>query len=119
FFQAAIAAEHALAIDPEATNWSRIARLYGTLMRIAPSPVIELNRLVAVALAEGPEAAYPSLAALAEPLHDYALFHATRGDWLRRMDRPQEAISAYARALELERNEPVRASLERNIAELR
>jgi RNA polymerase sigma-70 factor (ECF subfamily) len=119
FFQAAIAAEHALAIEPEATNWSRIARLYGTLMRITPSPVIELNRLVAVSMAEGPHVAYPSLAALAGPLEDYALFHATRADLLRRMGRPQQALAAYTRALELERNEPLRASLERNIAMLR
>src|SRR5262249_1724311 len=64
FLQAAIAAEHALALEAEATNWPRIARMYRTLMRVAPSPVIELNRLVAVAMAEGPEAAYPGLAAL-------------------------------------------------------
>ena len=61
FIQAAIAAEHALAVDADATNWPRIARLYRSLMRIAPSPVVELNRLAAVAMAEGPEVAYAGL----------------------------------------------------------
>jgi len=119
FIQAAIAAEHALALDAEATNWARVARLYRTLMRIAPSPVIELNRLVAVAMAEGPERAYAGLAPLAEPLEQYGYFHATRGELLRRLDRREEAIDAYERALELERNEVRRASLERAIADLR
>jgi RNA polymerase sigma-70 factor, ECF subfamily len=119
FIQAAIAAEHALALDPEATNWARVARLYRTLMRIAPSPVIELNRLVAVAMAEGPDVAYAGLAPLAEPLDQYGYFHATRGELLRRLDRREEAIDAYERALELERNEVRRASLHRAIADLR
>jgi RNA polymerase sigma-70 factor (ECF subfamily) len=119
FIQAAIAAEHALALEAEATNWARVARLYRTLMRIAPSPVIELNRLVAVAMAEGPELAYAGLAPLAEPLEQYGYFHATRGELLRRLDRREEAIDAYERALELEHNEVRRASLQRAIAELR
>jgi RNA polymerase sigma-70 factor (ECF subfamily) len=70
-------------------------------------------------MAEGPEAAYPSLAALAQPLEHYALFHATRGDLLRRMGRRREAMAAYTRAVELQRNEPLRASLNRRIAALR
>jgi len=119
FIQAAIAAEHALAVDADGTNWARVARLYRTLMRIAPSPVIELNRLVAVAMAEGPELAYAGLAPLAEPLEQYAYFHATRGELLRRLGRPEEAIDAYGRALELEHNEVRRASFQRAIAELR
>jgi RNA polymerase sigma-70 factor (ECF subfamily) len=118
FIQAAIAAEHALAVEADATNWARIARLYRTLMRIAPSPVIELNRLVAVSMAEGPEIAYAGLAPLAEPLEQYSYFHATRGDLLRRLGRPVEAIHAYGRAIELEHNEARRASLERAVAEL-
>jgi RNA polymerase sigma-70 factor (ECF subfamily) len=118
FIQAAIAAEHALALEAEATNWARVARLYRTLMRIAPSPVIELNRLVAVAMAEGPELAYAGLAPLAEPLEQYGYFHATRGELLRRLDRREEAIDAYERALELEHNEVRRASLQRAIADL-
>jgi RNA polymerase sigma-70 factor (ECF subfamily) len=118
FLEAAIAAEHVLASDATATNWPRIARLYGTLMRIAPSPVIELNRLVAVSMADGPEAAYAGLAALAEPLDDYVYFHATRGELLRVLGRPDEAIDAYSRALELEHNKAQRAFLRRNIAAL-
>jgi RNA polymerase sigma-70 factor, ECF subfamily len=119
FIQAAIAAEHALAVDADATNWARIARLYRTLMRIAPSPVIELNRLVAVSMAEGPELAYAGLTPLAEPLDQYAYFHATRGELLRRLGRGAEAIDAYERAIELELNDVRRASLHRAIAELR
>ncbi len=119
FIQAAIAAEHALAVDADATNWPRIARLYGTLMRIAPSPVVELNRLVAVSMAEGPAAAYAGLAELAEPLAGYSYFHATRGELLRRLGRREDAIDAYARAHELERNDVQRAWLQRNIASLR
>jgi RNA polymerase sigma-70 factor, ECF subfamily len=119
FIQAAIAAEHVLAVHADATNWARIARLYRTLMRIAPSPVIELNRLVAVAMAEGPELAYAGLAPLAEPLDQYAYFHATRGELLRRLGRRAEAIDAYGRAIELEHNEVQRASLRRTVTELR
>jgi RNA polymerase sigma-70 factor, ECF subfamily len=119
FVQAAIAAEHALAVGAEATNWERIARLYRTLMRIAPSPVVELNRLVAVSMAEGPELAYAGLAPLAEPLDQYAYFHTTRGELLRRLGRQAEAIDAYGRAIELEHNEAQRASLQRTVAELR
>jgi RNA polymerase sigma-70 factor, ECF subfamily len=119
FIQAAIAAEHALAVSAEATNWSRIARLYGTLMRIAPSPVIELNRLVAVSMAEGPETALSGLASLAEPLDKYSYYHATCGEMLRRLGRRREALDAYGRAIELEQNGTQRAFLQRRIAELR
>jgi RNA polymerase sigma-70 factor (ECF subfamily) len=119
FIQAAIAAEHALAVDANATNWPRIVRLYGTLMRISPSPVVELNRLVAVSMAEGPEAAYAGLSELAEPLEHYSYFHATRGELLQRLGRHEDAIEAYARARELERNDVRRAWLERNITSLR
>jgi RNA polymerase sigma-70 factor, ECF subfamily len=119
FIQAAIAAEHALAVDADATNWARIARLYRTLMRIAPSPVVELNRLVAVSMAEGPDVAYAGLAPLGEPLGEYAYFHATRGDLLRRLGRGAEAIGAYERAIELEQNEVRRASMRRAVTDLR
>jgi RNA polymerase sigma-70 factor (ECF subfamily) len=87
-------------------------------MRVSPSPVIELNRLVAVALAVGPEHAYPGLAALAEPLEQYAYFHATRAEMLRRLGRQDEAVGAYKRAVELERNEAQRAFLQRTVDEL-
>ena len=119
FIQAAIAAEHALAVDATATNWPRIARLYGTLMRIAPSPVVELNRLVAVSMSESPEAAYAGLTQLAEPLEQYSYFHATRGDLLRRLGRCEDAIDAYVRAHDLERNDVQRAWLARKIVSLR
>ena len=119
FIQAAIAAEHALAVDAEGTNWARIVRLYGTLMRIAPSPVVELNRLAAVSMSDGPQAAYDGLGALAEPLARYPYFHATRGDLLRRLDRPEQALQAYAQAYELEGNEVQREWLARQMAELR
>ena len=119
FIQAAIAAEHALAVDADATNWPRIARLYRSLMRIAPSPVVELNRLAAVAMAEGPEVAYAGLTALAEPLGQYAYFHATRGELLRRLGRRDEAICAYTRAIEFEHNEAQRDFLRSTVAELR
>jgi RNA polymerase sigma-70 factor, ECF subfamily len=118
FIEAAIAAEHAMAVDADATNWDRIARLYRTLMRIAPSPVVELNRLVAVSMADGPELAYAGLAPLTEPLEQYSYFHATRGELLRRLGRRAEAIDAYGRAIELELNEVRRASLRRAIGEL-
>jgi RNA polymerase sigma-70 factor (ECF subfamily) len=119
FIQAAIAAEHALAVDADATNWARITRLYGTLMRIAPSPVVELNRLVAVSMSDGAQAAYDGLSALAEPLAGYAYFHATRAELLRRLGCVELAIDAFERAHELERNEVQRALLMRNISELR
>ena len=118
FIQAAIAAEHALAVDADATNWARVARLYGTLMRIAPSPVVELNRLVAVSMAQGPQVAYASLSSIAEPLEQYAYFHATRAELLRRLGRTEDAIAAYRRACELQDNEVQKASLRRAIAEL-
>jgi RNA polymerase sigma-70 factor (ECF subfamily) len=119
FLQAAIAAEHALAVDADATNWARIARLYGTLMRIAPSPVVELNRLVAVSMAQGPHVAYAGLSSIAEPLEQYAYFHATRAELLRRLGRTEDAIAAYRRACELQDNEVQKVSLQRAIAELR
>ena len=119
FIQAAIAAEHALAVDASDTNCPRIARLYRTLMRVAPSPVIELNRLAAVAMADGPEPAYAGLARLAEPLEQYAYFHATRGEILRRLGRGAEAIEAYERAIELEDNDARQAFLQRTVGELR
>lgn len=118
FLQAAIAAEHAIAIEPDATNWHRIARLYRTLMRVAPSPVVELNRLVAIAMGDGPEAAYPGLAELADPLDRYAYYHATCAELLRQLGRPREASQAYQRAIELEHNEAQRALLQRKLADL-
>jgi RNA polymerase sigma-70 factor, ECF subfamily len=94
--QAAIAALHS---DPE-TDWSEVALLYGRLLELAPSPVVELNRAVAVAMADGPR---EGLALVDEigGLEGYYLLHATRADLLRRLDRGSEAAAAYERALAL------------------
>ncbi len=116
--QAAIAAEHARAPSPEATDWPRIAHLYGLLARAAPGPVVELNRAVAVAMAEGEGQGLELMAALDEELGDYHLLHAARADLLRRLDRKAEAADSYARALELARQPAERAFLERRLAEV-
>jgi RNA polymerase sigma-70 factor (ECF subfamily) len=119
--QAAIAACHARSTDPATTPWSEIAALYGTLARVAPSPVVELNRAVAVALAEGPAAGLVIVEALAAggELAEYHLLHAARADLLRRLGRRTEAAAAYERALTLATNEPERAFLARRLGEVR
>jgi RNA polymerase sigma-70 factor (ECF subfamily) len=114
--QAAIAALHARARAPGETDWTQIALLYGELARLQPSPVVELNRAVAVAMAEGPAAGLELLDDL--PLEGYHLFHSARADLLRREGRVDEARAAYERARELVTNEPERAFLARRIAEL-
>jgi RNA polymerase sigma-70 factor (ECF subfamily) len=117
--QAAIAALHAQAPSSDATDWPQIAALYGVLARIAPSPVVELNRAVAVAMAEGPAVALPMVDALAGPLGESHLLHATRADLLARLGRSEDARESYARALALVRNEPERRLLEKKLASLR
>jgi RNA polymerase sigma-70 factor, ECF subfamily len=118
--QAAIAACHATATVPADTDWSRIARLYGRLAELLPSPVVELNRAVAVAMAEGPAAglvlvdALPASGALA----GYHLLPATRADLLRRLDRPAEAAAGYRDALELAATDAERRYLSRRLAEI-
>jgi len=109
--QAAIAACHATAARAGDTDWSRIAALYGVLGRVAPSPVIELNRAVAVGMADGPEAALPLVDALCEDkaLRDYGLLHAVRADLLERLGRLPEAGIEYRRAAELAGNARDRA----------
>ena len=114
--QAAIAALHAQAATPEDTDWRQIALLYGELARLQPSPVVELNRAVAVAMAEGPDAGLALLDGL--PLDRYHLFHSARADLLRRSGRPDEARVAYERARELATNPAERAFLERRLAAL-
>ena len=114
--QAAIAALHAQAREPGETDWTQIALLYAELARLQPSPVVELNRAVAVAMAEGPAAGLELLDDL--PLDRYHLFHSARADLLRREGRVDEARAAYERARELVTNEPERAFLSRRIAEL-
>ena len=116
--QAAIAALHARAPRSEDTDWPQIAALYGRLADASPSPVVELNRAVAVAMADGPARALPLVDALAGELDGYHLFHSARADLLRRLDRREEAAQAYRRALELATNPSERAFLERRLAEV-
>ena len=115
--QAAIAAIHAQAPTPAATDWRQIELLYGELARVLPSPVVALNRAVAVAMADGPAAGLAAIDALAEPLDEYHLLHASRADLLRRMGRRAEAATAYARALELATNAAERRFLAARLAE--
>ena len=118
--QAAIAAVHSESPAAERTDWAQIAGLYDVLARIEPSPVVELNRAVAVAMRDGPEeglALVDVLLARGE-LDDYALAHSARAELCRRLGRRSEARSSYARALELARQEPERRFLERRLAEL-
>ncbi len=110
--QAAIAALHA----DEAHDWPQIAALYGELSRLTGSPVVELNRAVAVAEAEGAEAGLGIVERL--DLDDYRYLHSTRGELLRRLGRTEEARAAYARALELVHDEAERRLLERRVCEL-
>ena len=119
--QAAIAACHARSASPAATPWGEIAALYGILEAVAPGPVVQLNRAVAVAMAEGPAIGLVLVEALnAEgALADYLHFHATRADLLRRLGRRSESAAAYERALTLATNEAERAFLARRLAEVR
>jgi RNA polymerase sigma-70 factor (ECF subfamily) len=119
--QAAIAALHSEAPTFDATDWPQIAALYGTLAAIAPSPVVELNRAVAIAMADGPAVGLALIDDLSndETLDRSHLFHSARADLLRRLDRTDEAQAAYERALTLARTSPERSFLERRLAELR
>jgi RNA polymerase sigma-70 factor (ECF subfamily) len=118
--QAAIAAIHAHAETAAATDWSEIVGLYDALLRADPSPVIELNRAVAVAMRDGPERGLALVDAILQrgDLGDYRLAHAARADFCRRLGRRGEARAAYERALALTRQEPERRFLERRIAEV-
>ncbi|HXX32719.1 MAG TPA: DUF6596 domain-containing protein, partial [Myxococcaceae bacterium] len=118
--QAAIAALHARADRAENTDWRQIAGLYGALLRMAPTPVVELNAAVALAMAEGPEAGLGWMDRLArrDALAGYHLLPAARADLLRRAGRADEARAAYREALALVRNPAERAYLERRMAEL-
>jgi RNA polymerase sigma-70 factor (ECF subfamily) len=110
--QAEIAACHAGAPRPEDTDWPRIASLYGRLAAIRPSPVVELNRAAAVAMADGPDAGLRLLEPLASDLDRYHLFHAAHADLLRRAGRDAEAAAAYDRALGLVGNAAERRYLQ-------
>jgi hypothetical protein len=118
--QAAIAAVHAEAATPEATDWAQIAGLYDVLLRVEPSPVVELNRAVAVAMRDGPAhglALVDALLARGE-LTEFHLAHATRAELCRRLRRVRDAVAAYDEALRLVKQEPERRFLERRRAEL-
>ena len=116
--EAAIAAVHADAPRAEGTDWKQIAGLYDLLAGLHPSPVVALNRAVAISMAQGPAAALPLVDALEEQLAGYHLWHATRADLLRRLGRRGEAIAAYRRAQSLAQNETERRFLECRIGEL-
>jgi RNA polymerase sigma-70 factor, ECF subfamily len=119
--QAAISAVHAEAPSFDRTDWSQIIGLYDILSRYDPSPVIELNRAVAVAMRDGPAAAVPLIEKLIEQgdLKDYHLAHAALADLNRRLGKKKEALKSYERALALARQEPERRFLERRLAELK
>jgi RNA polymerase sigma-70 factor (ECF subfamily) len=112
--QAAINAVHSDAATPEVTDWSQIVALYDQLMAIAPTPVVVLNRSVAVAELHGPEPALALLDGL--PLERYYLYHAVRADLLRRLDRGDEAAVAYRTAIELTDNAAEIALLQKRLA---
>ena len=116
--EAAIAAVHADAVHAEDTDWRQIAALYERLETQHPSPVVALNRAVAISMADGPAAALPLVDALAESLASYHLWHAARADLLRRCGRRDEAIAAYQRARSLAQNEAERRFLARRLHEL-
>jgi len=119
--QAAIAAVHAGAATAAETDWADIVGLYGVLARLDPSPVIELNRAVAVAMRDGPAAGLALIDAILSrgELLEYRLAHAARGELLRRMGRNAEARASFERALELSTQEPERQLLRRRLAVLK
>jgi len=118
--QAAISAVHAEAPTGAATDWAQIVGLYDVLLRADPSPVIELNRAVAVAMRDGPAAGLALIDALLArgALADYHLAHSARAELCRRLGRTTDARASYSRALELARQEPQRRFLERRLSEL-
>jgi RNA polymerase sigma-70 factor, ECF subfamily len=118
--QAAISAVHADAPNTAQTDWAQIVALYDVLLRSAPSPVIELNRAVAVAMRDSSEAGLALVDAILQrgELSDYHLAHAARADLCRRLGRSREAAAAYERALALARQEPERRFLRKRLQEL-
>jgi RNA polymerase sigma-70 factor (ECF subfamily) len=119
--EAAIAAEHCKAARAEDTDWPQIVKLYDRLAELMPSPIVSLNRAVAVAMANGPEAALTlidELAATGE-LDEYHLLHAARADMLRRLGSNDEAAESYESALRLATNDSERRFLERRLREMR
>ena len=116
--QAAIAAEHCKASNPDETNWSRIVELYDALQIVEPSPVVSLNRAVAVAMKNGPEAGLILIDGLESDLAEYHLLHAARADLLRRNGSNQDSAESYRKALELVTNESERRFLEKRLREV-
>ena len=118
--QAAIAAVHAQAASPQQTDWQQITALYNLLVRVNPSPVVLLNRAVAVGMSEGPARGLELIDELGSSgeLERYHLLHAARADLLRRLGSFEAAADAYRRALALMANGVERAYLERRLAEL-
>jgi RNA polymerase sigma-70 factor (ECF subfamily) len=116
--QAAIASEHCRAGRAEETDWRRIAALYGLLERVQESPVVALNRAVAVAMADGPDSGLQLIENIASDLDGYHLLHAAKADLLRRAGNSTEAARSYKRALELVTNESERRYLERRLREI-
>ena len=118
--QAAIAAVHANAPSAAATDWAQIVGMYDVLARVDPSPVVELNRAVAVAMRDGPLAGLDLIDAILArgDLTDYHLAHSARADLCRRLSRTTEARTSYERALGLTKQEPERRFLDRRLAEL-
>lgn len=119
--QAAIAAVHAEAESAAVTDWRQIVALYNQLVRIQPSPVVELNRAVAIAMCDGPEAGLKHIDAVLEhgELANYYLAHSARADLCRRLGRTAEARSSYERALALTQQEPERQFLQERIRQLK
>jgi RNA polymerase sigma-70 factor (ECF subfamily) len=117
--QAAIAAVHADAACAEATDWEEIVGLYDVLLRVEPTPVVELNRAVAIAMRDGPAAGLALIEAILArgDLDDYHLAHAAHADLCRRLGKTVEARASYQRAIALARQGPERRFLERRLAE--
>jgi RNA polymerase sigma-70 factor (ECF subfamily) len=118
--QAAIAAVHARAMNPGATDWAQIVALYDVLLRAEPSPVVELNRAVAVAMGVGPGAGLELIDGILGrgELGEYYLAHSARGELCRRLGRVGEARVSFERALGLVRQEPERRFLEKRVREV-
>jgi RNA polymerase sigma-70 factor (ECF subfamily) len=119
--QAAIAAVHAEAESTAATDWRQIVALYNQLLRVQPSPVVQLNRAVAIAMRDGPEAGLKHIDAVLEhgDLANYYLAHSARADMYRRLGRTDEARSSYEKALALTQQEPERQFLQARIRQLK
>ncbi len=117
--QAAIAAVHADAASADATDWDEIVGLYDVLLRVEPTPVVELNRAVAIAMRDGPAAGLALIEAILArgDLNDYHLAHAAHADLCRRLGKTAEARASYKRAIALARQGPERRFLERRLAE--